>query len=140
MKFEDLYKKVFVAEQEAKVKSDEIASPDDFDDVEPLPLPELDTDVAPEASEEKGLAPEAAPSSEGTSTLNDYISKLDDFANTLNDPSGESLASLVSRLDKPETPFDGISGRTSTDIIAAAKTVREVAETLKNFLIHAAKK
>ncbi len=137
MKFEDLYKKVFVTEEEANVKSDEVASPEDFDDVEPMPLPELDTDQDIDLATDETPAPEAS-TSEG-STLKDYVFKIEEFANTLNGTEGESLASLVSKLDKPETPFEGISGRTSSDIISAAKTLREVVETLKNFLIHSMK-
>ena len=138
MKFEDLYKKVFVTEEEAKIKSDEVASPEDFDDVEPAPLPDLsadDNDIDLATDE----APVADTSSSGGSTLKDYVFKIEEFANVLNGTDGDSLAALVASLDKPETPFEGISSRTSSDIISAAKTLREVVETLKNFLIHSLK-
>ena len=139
MKFDDLYNKVFINERDEDLDvadPTEVASPENFDDVEPLPLPELDTTETEETSD---LEADAPTTGEGDSTLKDYVFKLEEFADVLNSPEGESLASLVSKLDKPETPFDGISSRTSTDIIAAAKTVREVVETLKNFLIHSMK-
>ena len=140
MKFDDLYKKVFISEEEDKGKNTEVASPEDFDDVEPMPLPELDTeDNIDLATDEAPVAPETSASGSGGSTLKDYVFKIEEFANVLNGTDGDSLAALVASLDKPETPFEGISSRTSSDIISAAKTLREVVETLKNFLIHSLK-
>lgn len=125
MKFNELYNRVFVGEQE--VANREVADPADFNDVEPLPLPE------PTVEEP------AIPVVSGTN-LNDYINQLEEFANKLNSTDGSSLQALVSSLDKENTPFEGIYGRTSLDILNTAKTLREIAETLKNFIIHAAKK
>lgn len=135
MKFDDLYNKVFVKEQEipeAPEEKTEVADPADFDDVEPLPLPDV-------PAETDALAT-PAPQMAGGTTLSDYISQLEDFANKLNSTDGGSLQALVSSLDRKDTPFEGIYGRSSLDILSAAKTLREVAETLKNFIIHAAKK
>lgn len=138
MKFDDLYKKVFVNEQEQKELADntEVAMPEDFDDVEPAPLPET-----PEATDIK--APEdtvaqAPVSSETSNNIQDYITKLEDFANSLNDPQG-SLQSLVSNLDKLGTPFEGISSRTKSEIVKAAEVLRSISEQLKSFIINAAK-
>jgi hypothetical protein len=133
MKFNDLYNRVFISEQDET----EVADPSspDFNDVEPAPLPELpapsDTPV------EETPAPVAA---ESTSSLTDYINQIEDFANKLNGTDGSSLQSLVSKLDRVETPFEGIYSRTSAEIVDAAKTLRSVSEKLKNFIIHAAKK
>lgn len=121
MKFNDLYNRVFVAEQET-----EVADPANFNDVEGAPVPE-----AP-------MAPTGGAASGGT--LTDYITQLEEFANKLNSTEASSLQSLVANLDKPATPFEGIRGRTSSDIEAAAKTLRSVSEKLKNFVINAAKK
>jgi hypothetical protein len=133
MKFNDLYNRVFIREQDETEVADP-ASPD-FNDVEPAPLPELpapsDTPV------EETPAPVAA---ESASSLTDYINQIEDFANKLNGTDGSSLQSLVSKLDRVETPFEGIYGRTSAEIVDAAKTLRSVSEKLKNFIIHAAKK
>lgn len=125
MKFNELYNRVFVKEQE--IVNKEVADPADFNDVEPLPLPEPTTE-------------EPAPTVVSGTNLNDYISQLEDFANKLNSTDGGSLQALVSSLDKENTPFEGIYTRTSSDILSTAKTLREIAETLKNFIIHAAKK
>lgn len=133
MKFDDLYNRVFIQEQEEPVAgaNTEVADPADFDDVVPAPLPE----PAP-ATEE----PAPVDSTASSSNLTDYITQLEEFANKLNSTDGSSLNSLVSKLDRVETPFEGIYSRTSADIVDAAKTLRAVSEKLKNFIIHAAKK
>ncbi len=125
MKFNDLYNRVFVAEQET-----EVADPANFDDVEGNPIPE----PAPEAASGEAAAPAFGGS------LTDFITQLEEFANKLNSTDASSLQSMVANLDKPATPFDGIRSRTSSDIEAAAKTLRSVSEKLKNFVINAAKK
>ena len=131
MKFDDLYNKVFICEQD----NTEVADPADFNDVEPAPLPQ--PTPALDAPSEEMPTPVAA---ESASSLTDYITQIEDFANKLNGTDGSSLQSLVSKLDRVETPFEGIYGRTSAEIVDAAKTLRSVSEKLKNFIIHAAKK
>ena len=135
MNFTDLYNRVFIKEQPS---NNEVADPADFDDVKPAPLPRTDL-----ATDDLGL--DASNSLENdtvatSSNLTDYITQLEEFANKLNSTDGSSLNSLVSKLDRVETPFEGIYGRTSADIVDAAKTLRSVSEKLKNFIIHAAKK
>jgi len=132
MKFDDLFNRVFVAEQ----NNEEVASPADFDDVTPLPVPEIPVATMP-ADTGAAVAPQAV---NGASTLTDYITQLEEFANKLNGTESNSLQSLVSQLDKVESPFEGIYSRTSAEIVDAAKTLRSVSEKLKNFIIHAAKK
>lgn len=133
MKFDDLYNRVFVNEQEELAANTEVAHPDDFNDVEPMPLPET-----PLATDE--TTPVEDSGMQSSSSLTDYITQLEEFANKLNSTDGSSLNSLVSKLDRVETPFEGIYSRTSADIVDAAKTLRGVSEKLKNFIIHAAKK
>jgi len=135
MNFTDLYNRVFIKEQ---TSNNEVADPADFNDVEPAPLPPTNL-----ATDDLGL--DASNSLENdniatSSNLTDYITQLEEFANKLNSTDGSSLNSLVSKLDRVETPFEGIYSRTSADIVDAAKTLRSVSEKLKNFIIHAAKK
>jgi hypothetical protein len=135
MKFQDLYNRVYLKEQSNK---NEVATPEDFNDVEPLPLPDP-VDVAVDDA----LSPTPTQTdigASGSSSLNDYITKIEDFANVLNGTDGSSLQTLVSKLDKVETPFEGIYSRTSAEIVDAAKTLRSVSEKLKNFIIYAAKR
>jgi hypothetical protein len=131
MKFDDLYNRVFVTEEEEALNQ-EVANPEDFDDVEPAPMPEV-----PEIDD---MAPTTASSGVSSGNLNDYITQLEDFANKLNGTGADSLQSLVSKLDQVETPFEGIYSRTSSEIVDAAKTLRSVSEKLKNFIIYAARK
>jgi len=134
MNFKDLYNRVFAVEQ-----NQEIADPADFDDVDPLPVPEP-IDLATDDMGDSEMAPAAPMTGGGAGTLTDYITQLEEFANKLNGTDGSSLQSLVSQLDKVESPFEGIYSRTSAEIVDAAKTLRSVSEKLKNFIIHAAKK
>lgn len=126
MKFDDLYNKVFLSEQDVNT---EVASPDDFDDVDPIPLPE----PAPEGQPDPGAAQPTA------SSLTDYISKCNEFADTLQNPNGGCLQSLVASLDKPLTPFEGISN-TKSDVEKAAGILRSLAGRLLSFTIAATKK
>lgn len=143
MKFDQLYKQVFVKEPQqslSEANGKEIANPDDFDDVEPAPLPE----VVPTSSSEEtaGMSPEqpatTVSATETASSLHDYIQQLEEFAAKLNEPEGNSLQTLISSLDQPQTPFEGISSRTRSDILKAAETLRTISEQLKSYLISAA--
>jgi len=134
MNFKDLYNRVFTVEQ-----NQEVADPADFDDVDPLPVPEP-IDLATDDMGDSGMATATPMSGGGAGTLTDYITQLEEFANKLNGTESTSLQSLVSQLDKVESPFEGIYSRTSAEIVDAAKTLRSVSEKLKNFIIHAAKK
>jgi hypothetical protein len=135
MKFQELYNRVYLKEQDEK---SEVATPEDFDDVEPMPLPDP-ADITPEDPSLE-TSPQVNVGGNGSSSLNDYITKIEDFANVLNGTDGSSLQTLVSTLDKVETPFEGIYSRTSAEIVDAAKTLRSVSEKLKNFIIYAAKR
>lgn len=137
MKFEDLYNKIYISEQDEKDQSNEVPMPEDFDDVTPLPA----TDSAPAAAlEDEGtVQEEPIPSSTGN-TLQGYIMELEKFANKLQSLDGDSLQTLVSRLDRIGTPFDGISARTKPEILKAVESLKSIAIELTSFLINAAKK
>jgi hypothetical protein len=127
MKFDDLYNRVVFVEQE----NTEVAHPDDFNDVEPMPLaePSLESDE-----------PALAADTQATSGLTDYIKLTLDFVKKLQDSDGgESLQTLVKRLDFPGSGFDGISSGMSSKILAAVKAVQDVTAELVSRNIHAAK-
>lgn len=125
MKFEDLYNKVFVSEQE----NTEVAHPDDFDDVDPIPLPTLDSEQPTEVNS----VPQASPS------LTDYMNQCNEFADKLQSANGACLQALVTSLDRPATPFEGISN-TKSDVENAAKLLRILSGKLLSYNIAAAKK
>jgi hypothetical protein len=126
MKFDELYNKVFVKEAEAaQPEATEVANPSDFNDVDPIPLPE---------------PTQAAAVPQPSGSLTDYISQCNEFADKLQSAGGNNLQSLVSSLDKPLTPFEGIHSKTSPTIEAAAKVLKELSGKLLSFSIAATKK
>lgn len=135
MKFDDLYNRVFVNEQDEMPAdtTSEIADPNDpAYDVEGAPLPEITQD---ETLPDNELQPQAA------SGLNDYIKLTLDFVKQLQDPDGgESLQTLVKRLDFPGSGFEGISSSMSSKILAAVKSIQDVTAEIVSRNIHAAKK
>lgn len=133
MKFDDLYNRVFISEQDEVVDTanNEVAVPEDFDDVEPAPLPEPAPEVPTEAPVED---------TQTASNLSDYMNQLGEFADKLQNTDSMSLMTLISKLDRPETPFDGIYSNIHNDVTAAARQLREISEKIKSFIIHAAKK
>jgi hypothetical protein len=138
MKFDELYNRVYLNEQDKEVSAEEapeevsdttsIANPEDFNDVEPMPKLEPVATTAPEDKEQAAQG----------KTLKDYVDMLEEFADNLISLEGDSLQKLVHTLDKPGTPFDGISART-TEIIRASESLRSISEKLKVFIISAAK-
>ena len=137
MKFTDLYSKIFVSE---KADASEIADPQNFDDVEPMPLPEPSAPEAPMDAMDDASAAVPQQPSVNSSSVSDYINELESFANKLNGTEPSSLQSVVSQLDRPGTPFDGISSRTRGEIVRVAETLRSISENLKSFIINASKK
>jgi len=128
MKFDDLYNRVFIREQdEPSDVNTEVAHPDNFDDVEPLPLPE----PTPEGEPTEAALPTSA-------SLTDYMKQCLDFADKLQSPNGECLQSLVVSLNKPATPFEGID-RLSADVEDAAEKLKRIAGRILSFTIAAQK-
>jgi hypothetical protein len=134
MKFDSLYKTVFLTEQ------DEVALPED--DLEPavdeVPAPEGDTTPVPDNYDVEP-APVAQPAGDAGSIKN-YIMKLDEFADSLNGVDSGSLQQMVTDMDRAGSLFQGISRETSSDIIKLAEQTRQLAEILKGFIINSAKR
>jgi hypothetical protein len=134
MKFDSLFKTVFLTEQ------DEVALPED--DLEPAvdeaPAPEGDTVPMPDNYDVEP-APVAQPAGDAGSIKN-YIMKLDEFADTLNGVDTGSLQQMVTDMDRAGSLFQGISRETSSDIIKLAEQARQLAEILKGFIINSAKR
>lgn len=127
MKFKDLYKAVFIAEQDENV-----AQPENFDDVEPAP-------VVPSTEETEQEAPAPAPVAGGPENLASYVDKLESFADELISLNGNSLQDLVTKLDIPGSAFEGLVAKTDSEIIRAAETLRAISEQFKSFIINSAK-
>jgi len=135
MKFEELYKRVYLTEQDEAPK-DEVADtgtteakPEDFQDVEPMPQPE--TEVAP-------ATPEGQTETQSGLTLMDYVNKLDEVSDMLLNLEGDCLQKLVQSLDKPGTPFDGIASR-ATEIARTSEVLSSLSGKLKMYIISSGK-
>jgi len=126
MKFDKLFKTVFIAEQ------DELSLPEDEvgDEESIVPMPDA-YDVEP--------APIATPSGDA-GVFRDAITTLDEFADKLNGVDTNSLQQTVTEMDRPGSLFQGISRETSSDIIKIAEQTRQLSEILKGFIINSAKR
>ena len=139
MKFDALYRNVFLTEQELPLPSDdEPVAADMTGEEEPAPAPESDGVPMPD---NYGVepAPLAQPVGDVGSVKN-FIVKLEDFADSLNGVDTGSLQQMVTDMDRAGSLFQGISRETSTDIIKLAEQTRQLSEILKGFIINSAKR
>lgn len=129
MKFDDLYNRVFIAEQELPSDPNtDVAHPDDVE-VDPIPLPSP-ADVQAGSSAGPAVT---------TGSLTEYMHQCNDFADKLQSANGDCLQSLVLNLDKPLTPFEGIS-KLSSDIEDAAEKLKRISGRLLSYNIASQKK
>jgi hypothetical protein len=139
MKFDSLYKTVFITEQDVALPEDDLTPVADQMSSEE-PAPEQDGDGIPVPDNyDVEPAPVQQPAGDAGSVKN-YIMKLDEFADTLNGVDSESLQQMVTDMDRNGSLFQGISRETSTKIIKLAEQARELSEVLKGFIINSAKR
>ena len=138
MKFDALYKNVFLTEQEVPTSPDDETVVADMTGEESGPeVPEDGIPVPDNYDVEP--APVSAPGGDAGSIKN-YIMKLDEFADSLNGVDSNSLQQMVTDMDRAGSLFQGISRETSSDIIKLAEQTRQLAEILKGFIINSAKR
>jgi hypothetical protein len=139
MKFNALYRNVFITEQEVPLSPEDDATQgvDEITPEEPgdavgneVPVPD-NYDVEP--------VPVSAPGGDAGSIKN-YIVKLEEFADSLNGVDTGSLQQMVTDMDRVGSLFQGISRETSSDIIKLAEQTRQLSEILKGFIINSAKR
>jgi hypothetical protein len=126
MKFEDFYNQVFIAEKDEEVRAN-VASPEDMDDVEPLPLPPTPDPTSPTPT-----------GGNSASTLSEYINKIVEFSESLNNDSGECLNSLCKKLDVPGTPYADISAKTATTIVRVTGGLGDLVQVLIDYNLKSA--
>ena len=113
MKFDQLYNMVFE-------KDGTEAIPANYN-VEPAPI------VNPEAAKvEVGEV--------GAKSLMEYVLILDQTVDHLNGTTGESLQKLLKTLDRPSTPFEGISEELWSEINRAAESLSALTTMLKAYV------
>lgn len=137
MKFDSLFKTVFLTEQDEVALPDENVAPEETP-TEETPAPESDGIPVPDNYDVEP-APVQQPVGDAGSIKN-YIMKLDEFADTLNGVDSGSLQQMVTDMDRNGSLFQGISRETSTKIIKLAEQARELSEVLKGFIINSAKR
>jgi hypothetical protein len=114
MKFNDLYNRVFVNEE-----NNEVAVPSDFD-IEKAPLPP--STVADPAT---GEVPALKTTSEHGS-LNNYKEQINNFIKTLIEPGNDSLLAFANKISGENTPFTGLSDRLRSNVAQAAKSLGDI--------------
>jgi len=137
MKFDSLFKTVFLTEQDEVALPDENVAPEEAP-AEETPAPESDGVPMPDNYDVEP-APVAQPVGDAGSIKN-FIMKLDEFADTLNGVDTGSLQQMVTDMDRAGSLFQGISRETSSDIIKLAEQSRQLSEILKGFIINSAKR
>lgn len=138
MKFDTLYKNVFLTEQEdipVPGETEEGA----VDSTPEEPVQDVTDGVPTPDNYDVEPAPIAQPVGDAGSIKN-YIIKLDEFADSLNGVDSNSLQQMVTDMDRAGSLFQGISRETSSDIIKLAEQTRQLAEILKGFIINSAKR
>lgn len=123
MKFNQLYKQLFITEQDVAQPKKEIAHPNDFNDVEPIPSAE-----GGQEGQQKQLAI--------SSTLQDHVNKLEEFVEFLNGTEAESLQTFLNKLDVHATPFEGISDNTQikSSILSTVKSANDIVAVFNQYI------
>lgn len=141
MKFDTLYKTVFITEQEdIPAPQEDIPTDDVSPSNEPPATPTPETDGIPTPDNYDVEPSPVAAIAGDAGSIKDFISKLDDFADTLNGVDTGSLQQMVTDMDRAGSLFQGISRETSSDIIKLAEQTRQLSEILKGFIINSAKR
>lgn len=132
MKFSALYNKVFTNEQTTR---EEIASPENFDDVEPAPIA-TPADINTDSSMDP-LQPAPALQADESHLLNNYVVKAKDMAEALiSDKEGESLLTLLAKLNssRPGDQFHNVYSSLDATITRASEALSELATQLIVYL------
>jgi hypothetical protein len=120
MKFNDLYNRVFIKEQDEQPS--EVASPEDFN-VEPAPVPE-----APAMPTDEEAVP--AIDVNEVADLESYIIQATELSNKLVSSNGDDLLSKISKLDRPGTQFENIYGSLKSNLLRASEALSDLASQL----------
>jgi hypothetical protein len=120
MKFDDLYNRVFIREQDET----EVADPTspDFNDVEPAPLPQ--PSQQPTDGEETQVSAGPEPD------FDSYIMECTKLANMLVSSDGSDLLSTLSKLDRPLTAHEGVYDSFKSGILRASEALSDLASQM----------
>jgi len=132
MKFDSLYKQVFLLEQDEETLTPSTEEGEEnVPQEDGIPVPD-NYNVEP--------APTTTPSAKGAVELNNYITQLNEFAKAMQNTEGECLQKLVTDIDRGGSLFMGISREMSSSIIKIASDAKDLATILEGFIINSAKR
>ena len=131
MKFDSLYKQVFLTEQDDETPTPIEGDEENVPQEGGVPVPD-NYNVEP--------APVTAPSTGGAIELNNYITQLNEFAKAMQNTEGECLQKLVNDIDRNGSLFMGISREMSSSIIKIASDAKDLATILEGFILNSAKR
>jgi hypothetical protein len=123
MKFNEICKQLFILEQDdANLVKKEVADPNDFNDVQPLPT----------AQQQPG----GAKAANIGSTLQQHVTKLEEFVDFLNGTKEESLQTFLNKLDVHATPFEGISdnAQIKSAILSTVKSANDIVAVFNQYI------
>ena len=137
------YNNLFKEQDEAEtveLPDDVKKSPEEFDtqSTEKAYADSLEPDTNKDAFDVEGLNPDI--STESIKKIKEWSSKLDEFAEFLNDPSENSLHRIIADNDKPGSLLRGITRKASDSITRIAGEIEKLKEVLNGFIIMAPKK
>lgn len=120
MKFDEICKQLFLTEQDEIKK--EVADPNDFNDVAPLPAGQ------PQLAANKNVNVGA--------TLQQHVNKLEEFVDFLNGTEEESLQTFLNKLDVHATPFEGISdnAQIKSAILSTVKSANDIVAVFNQYI------
>lgn len=99
----------------------------------------LETDTPKDAYDIEGLPPSI--SSDNIKKVEEWSSKLEEFANFLNDPANkDSLHKILADADRTGSVLRGVTRKTSDAITRVAGEIKKIEEVLNSFIIMAPKK
>lgn len=130
MKFDNLYKQVFLVEQ------DEPVNPDITPEEEEV-VPQEGGVATPDSI---NVEPAPIPPRVDTSGIQTYKTQLQQFADSMQNTDAECLQKLVNDLDYPGSLYMGISRELASRIIKIASDAKDIVTILDGFVINSIKR
>lgn len=101
----------------------------------------LEPGTDPKSFDTKGITPVEDFNNEYIKKAGNWVQKLNDFAKFLNDPSSEeSLNKQLGKVDRDNSVFKGITGKTVNSIVKIAGELERLGQNISGYLSQAERK
>jgi hypothetical protein len=101
----------------------------------------LEPGTDPSSFDTKGTTPVEDFNNKYIMKAGEWVSKLSEFADFLNDPKNDSsLNKMINKMDRENSVFKGITGKTVNSIVKIAGEVQKLSETIAGYLSQAERK